>query len=98
MSASDPRLIRLGPDDAVLVVGASLAAGEALQVEGLSVALPAPLTLGHKVAARDIAEGERVLKYGMPIGVATRDIAKGEHVHVHNLRSDWTPTFTLEDA
>lgn len=95
---TDPRLIRLGPQDAVLVVGASLAAGETLRVEGRETTLPAPLTLGHKIAARDIAEGERVLKYGMPIGVATRAIAAGEHVHVHNLRSDWTPTYVLEEA
>ncbi|MEO0679312.1 MAG: UxaA family hydrolase [Pseudomonadota bacterium] len=94
----DPRLIRLAPEDAVLVVGASLAAGETLALDEGETALPAPLTLGHKIAARDIAAGERVLKYGMPIGVATRDIARGEHVHVHNMRSDWTPTFTLEDA
>jgi len=94
----DPRLIRLGPEDAVLIVGASLAAGETVDVEGASVTLGEALTLGHKLAARDIAEGEKVLKYGMPIGVATRAIAKGEHVHVHNMRSDWTPTFTLEDA
>lgn len=95
---TDPRLIRLGPDDAVLVVGASLPDGERLDVEGLPVTLPAPLTLGHKIAARDIAEGERVLKYGMPIGVATRAIAKGEHVHVHNLRSDYTPSYVLDKA
>lgn len=95
---TDPRLIRLGPDDAVLVVGASLPDGERLDVEGLRVTLPAPLTLGHKIAARDIAEGERVLKYGMPIGVATRAIAKGEHVHVHNLRSDYTPSYVLDKA
>ncbi|MEM6745439.1 MAG: UxaA family hydrolase [Pseudomonadota bacterium] len=98
MARSDPRLIRLGPEDAVLVVGASLAAGEPLQVEGQAIVLPAPLTLGHKIAARDIRAGERVLKYGMPIGVASRDIAKGEHVHVHNMRSDYTPTYYLEEA
>ena len=40
---------------------------------------------GHKYALRDIAEGENVVKYGMPIGHATRFIAKGEHVHTHNL-------------
>ncbi len=42
---------------------------------------------GHKYAIRDIAEGENVVKYGMPIGHATRPIAKGEHVHVHNVKT-----------
>ena len=36
--------------------------------------------LGHKVALRDLEAGERVIKYGVPIGVATRDIRAGEHV------------------
>ena len=33
---------------------------------------------GHKYALRDIAEGENVIKYGMPIGHATCAIKKGE--------------------
>jgi len=43
---------------------------------------------GHKYALRDIAEGENVVKYGMPIGHAACAIKKGEHVHVHNLRTN----------
>ena len=43
---------------------------------------------GHKYALRDIAEGENVIKYGMPIGHATKPIAKGEHVHVHNVKTN----------
>ena len=42
---------------------------------------------GHKVALRDIAAGEKVVKYGFPIGVATKDIKAGEWVHVHNVRT-----------
>jgi len=42
---------------------------------------------GHKLALRDIKAGEKVVKYGFPIGVATKDIAKGEWVHVHNVRT-----------
>ena len=43
---------------------------------------------GHKYARRDIAEGENVIKYGMPIGHATCAIKKGEHVHVHNVKTN----------
>jgi hypothetical protein len=73
---TDPRPIRLGPEDTVLVVGVSLAAGPRLTVEGEGVELAVPLTLGHKIAARPIEAGERVLKCGMPIGVATRRIER----------------------
>ena len=43
------------------------------------------ITIYHKLAARDIAKGEPVVKYGEHIGVATCDIKAGAHVHVHNL-------------
>ena len=43
---------------------------------------------GHKYALRDIAQGENIIKYGMPIGHATKPIAKGEHVHVHNVATN----------
>ena len=45
------------------------------------------IPFGHKIALKDIKEGEKVIKYGEPIGRATRDIRKGEHVHIHNLKS-----------
>ena len=42
---------------------------------------------GHKLALRDIAAGEQVIKYGHAIGRAKEDIRAGEWVHTHNLRS-----------
>jgi altronate hydrolase len=37
---------------------------------------------------RDIAQGESILKYGLPIGSALEDIPAGAWVHVHNCRSE----------
>jgi altronate dehydratase small subunit len=45
------------------------------------------ICFGHKFAIQDIKKGERIVKYGEPIGIATRDIRSGQHVHVHNLES-----------
>lgn len=42
---------------------------------------------GQKYALNDIPKGEKVIKYGFPIGVASQDIQKGEHVHSHNLKT-----------
>ncbi len=42
---------------------------------------------GHKLALRDIAEGEKIVKYGVVIGQATTDIPAGSWVHLHNIRS-----------
>ena len=43
------------------------------------------IPFGHKVAIRNIAAGEKIIKYGEVIGEATVDIKPGQHVHVHNL-------------
>ncbi|MDY3984039.1 UxaA family hydrolase [Dysosmobacter sp.] len=43
------------------------------------------ITIYHKLATRDIAKGEPVVKYGEHIGIASCDIKTGEHVHVHNV-------------
>lgn len=97
MSAgTDQRLLLLDQADNVLVATARIRGGERIVIEGSAVALEADLPIGHKLARRRIAAGERVLKYGAPIGVATADIETGGHVHVHNLRSDYTPTYHLE--
>ena len=82
------------PDDVVGVAVTDIEPGPALprriqtsgDVSTLQVHDNVPL--GHKVALRDLAAGERIIKYGVPIGVATRDIRAGEHVHVHNLKGE----------
>ncbi|MBQ8494325.1 MAG: altronate dehydratase [Clostridia bacterium] len=42
---------------------------------------------GHKIALQNISAGEKVIKYGYPIGTATQDIPVGAHVHSHNLHT-----------
>ena len=60
------------------------------------VAVAKSIGVGHKLARRGIARGEKVLKYGAIIGTASAPIARGEHIHTHNLESDYLPTYTLE--
>ena len=42
---------------------------------------------GHKLALRDIASGEKIIKYGVVIGRATADIPQGAWVHLHVMKS-----------
>jgi len=93
---SDSRLLRLDPLDNVLVTIQTLEAGDRVTIDGREITVPARLTLGHKLAARAIRNGERILKYHMPIGSATRDIALGEHVHLHNMKSDYIDTLEMQ--
>lgn len=93
---TDRRLLLLNGADNVFIATSRIRAGEEVMVEGAHVALPADLPIGHKLSRRAIAAGEKIIKYGAPIGSATADIAPRAHVHVHNVRSDYTPTYHLE--
>jgi hypothetical protein len=97
-AGTDRRLLLLHPDDNVLVARAPIAAGEPIQIGNNGVTLARAMPLGHKLARRPIAAGEKVRKYGAPIGTATHAIAVGEHVHVHNLASDYTASISLQGA
>jgi hypothetical protein len=89
---TDPRLLLLSPGDGVFVLRDQIAAGELIVVEGVKVRVQVALGLGHKLARVAIAPGDKVIKYGAPIGSATESIAVGDHVHLHNLKSDYTAT------
>jgi altronate hydrolase len=71
--------------DSVVIALDALSAGECWDLAGIKTVVEEQLKPGHKYAIKPIAEGERVYKYGAPIGVATVDIARGEHVHSHNM-------------
>ena len=45
------------------------------------------IPIGHKVALRDLAVGDTVIKYGVDIGRVVQPIAKGQHAHVHNIKT-----------
>lgn len=81
----------IDPKDNVAVAIEPIAAGETVTylAQGKEITLTAKedITIYHKLATRDIPEGEPVVKYGEHIGVATALIPKGAHVHVHNVVS-----------
>jgi (2R)-sulfolactate sulfo-lyase subunit alpha len=45
------------------------------------------IPIGHKVALRDMAVGDTVIKYGIDIGKVVAGIKAGEHAHVHNIKT-----------
>ena len=86
--------IIINPIDNVAVVLRPFNKGEV--VEGVTLLEDIPQA--HKVALRDIKNGEDVIKYGSPIGHATCDIKTGCHVHTHNVATnlDDVITYTYE--
>ncbi len=95
---TDTRLLLLSPTDNVFVLRGVIQEGEQIYVGGKSVAIERRIDLGHKLARTDIQADAKLIKYGAPIGSTTVDIACGEHVHTHNMKSDYTPTYTLDDV
>ncbi|USI74829.1 UxaA family hydrolase [Sphingomonas morindae] len=91
------RLILLHEDDNVYVVVRPVESGDPLIVGGATIPAREGITVGHKVARRPLAAGERVIKYGAPIGSMTQDCAAGEWVHMHNMKSDYIAAH-LRDA
>ncbi|MGR4863463.1 UxaA family hydrolase [Caulobacter sp. LARHSG274] len=86
--------ILLHPDDNVLVLSAPVRAGDRLTIDGQAVIASADVGVGHKLARRALAVGDKVLKYGAPIGSMTAPAAAGEHVHLHNMKSDYIASHT----
>jgi hypothetical protein len=93
---NDKCLLLLSPEDNVLVAIRAVERGSSLTIGGQAIQVAERIPLGFKVAARDISAGEKIFKYGAPIGSATRDICAGSTVHVHNMKSDYLPTYKPE--
>lgn len=91
------KLIKLHPDDNVVTIAQAVVPGDREMIGGTNVTFEVALAAGHKVACRNLSRGEKVVKFGVPIGSATCDIRIGEHVHLHNLKSDFINTYTLEN-
>jgi (2R)-sulfolactate sulfo-lyase subunit alpha len=79
--------------DTVGVAVVDIAAGTELAGRDLSTnkAIAAKsaqdIPLGHKLALKDFAVGDTVIKYGCEIGRVVQPIKAGQHVHVHNLKT-----------
>ena len=81
------KLIRIHPADNVAVALEDLKAGERLALEGINVVATENISRGHKIALTALEEGEPIVKYGNPIGLAKTAIQAGAWVHVHNVHT-----------
>lgn len=88
-------VLLMAPEDNCLIARTALTKGEQILIDGVPVMLSQDIAIGHKLARRPFAVGDKVLRYGAIIGSVTQPIAVGEHIHTHNLESDYIPTFTL---
>jgi SAF domain len=90
------KLLRIHRDDNVLIAVSPIKSGDRDRIEGQEVTFAENIGIGHKVAARGIQRGEKIYKCGVPIGSAKEMIPAGAHIHLHNLKSDYIATYTLD--
>jgi altronate hydrolase len=76
-------VIRLHPDDNVVIARTDVAIGTAVPSEDF--VCRSQVAAGYKIAARPIKKGDAVRKYNVTIGFANTDIAPGTMVHSHNV-------------
>lgn len=88
-----PGLLLLADGDDVLIAVRDLEVGSQRTSDGREVAVKEAVRLGHKVSARPLAAGDRVVRCGVPIGSMSAPAEAGVWVHTHNLRSDYIATF-----
>jgi (2R)-sulfolactate sulfo-lyase subunit alpha len=82
------------PDDTVAVIvvegikaGATLTGLILDEDRTITLVSRQDIPIGHKVAMKDMAVGDTVIKYGVDIGKVVAPIKKGEHAHVHNIKT-----------
>ena len=78
------RFIKINQADNVAVAVSDVASGEACVVDGVGMTALEDIPAGHKMALRDIGQGENVIKYGFPIGHLTRAVSRGGLID-HNI-------------
>ncbi|WP_294262030.1 UxaA family hydrolase [uncultured Sphingomonas sp.] len=89
--------IVLSPADNVAVCCRTVEPGETIELAGRTLVIAERVALGHKIALAALAPGDKVVKYGMPIGSMTALVPAGGWVHMHNMKSDYIAAH-LRDA
>src|ERR1022692_362382 len=89
--AAENAVIHLHATDNVAIARVMLPAGQVVRIGDLEIRATQMIPAGHKIALREIAAGERVMRYGCRIGKASREIHPGEHVHTGNLAFEEAP-------
>ncbi len=79
------QVLRIHPNDNVLVALTDLLAGDAVSCDGVTYTIKGSIPAKHKVAMHDMSSGAIVTMYGVTIGKTTRSIQSGEAIGTHNL-------------
>jgi altronate hydrolase len=81
-------VLKLHPNDNVLIALRDLRKGERIDFSDQSFALTTDVPKKHKFVTEDLTSGAAVLMYGVLVGKATEPIQKGSVLNTRNIRHD----------
>ena len=81
-------VLKINPADNVVVAIQPQSAGAVITVDGKKITVLEDVPAGHKIAIRDLAEGENVIKYGFPIGHAKEAKKAGSWMNENNIKTN----------
>ncbi|MDE5828975.1 MAG: altronate dehydratase family protein [Duncaniella sp.] len=90
--------IKINPADNVAVAISELKKGSVIDVDGDKITLVTDVPAGHKVALRNIAEGENVIKYGFPIGHTRHAVARGAFLDHNDIKTNLAGQLDYSDV
>lgn len=77
--------IRLNAADNLIIAKQPLMPRTTIDLgDGVEITVQQMVPPGHKLAIREIPEGEPIRRYGQIIGFASQPIAPGQHIHTQN--------------
>lgn len=79
--------IKINDKDNVAVALTDLVKDTQVKIEDKTIVLKENINRGHKFALRDLQKEDRVIKYGMVIGILTQDVQQGSTIHTSNLKT-----------
>lgn len=82
------RFLQIHPKDNVFVLIEPSTKGDIFDFGDVRLTVREDIPAGHKVALRDFAAGEQVIKYGFPIGHAREAISAGAWVNEKNIKTN----------
>jgi len=80
--------LKINPADNVAVAIQALTKGQEINIDGTLVTVLEDIPAGHKLALKDFAEGEHIVKYGYAIGHARFAVNKGSWVNEKNIKTN----------
>lgn len=89
-------ILKINPADNVVVAIQAQHKGSQIEVDGQCITLLEDVPAGHKIAIRDLAKGENVIKYGFPIGHAIEDKKAGSWMNEHNIHTNLAGLLSYE--